>query len=65
MDHLNFDTQRNAYDYMKQLRPGLAYGVGNNMETPFYTYRHSHEINFWPDGIKGRLIAIGFTQSDW
>ena len=49
MEHLNFDTQGHAYDYMHQLRPGLAYGVGNNMQTPFYTYSNSHEINFWPD----------------
>ena len=65
MEHLNFDTQGHACDYMHQLRPGLAYGVGNNMQIPFYTYSNSHEINFWPDGIKGHLISIKFIKSEW
>ena len=40
----------------------LAYGVGNDRHMSFYTQRKMHQINFWPNGGCGILIALTFDR---
>lgn len=39
----------------------LAYGVGNDMSGPYYTYQNSDTINFRADGINGPLEQLKFS----
>jgi len=29
----------------------LCYGVGNDMSTPYYTFKSVNAVNYWPNGI--------------
>ena len=58
---LNMD-QVEATEYMrktaKDFGHNLAYGVGNDMSTAFYTHINNQLVQFWPDGHNGQLVLI-------
>jgi len=59
-----FDTSSEAIQFMKSVArtlhdsEQLAYGVGNDMSYPFYTYRTGSQIDFHPNGIKVTILQL-------
>ena len=75
---LYFRNEHKAHEYMDGIidgtiapknwtyepcKPGpLAYGVGNDTHTSFYTYSGRHSINFWPNGGCGILVGLCWDE---
>ena len=62
---LEFNTEAGAHDYMSEhaARKGhrLASGVGNDMSRPFYLRQNSWSYIWYPDGISGAVLRVGFS----
>jgi len=59
-----FETQKLAVQYMEnsvtQRGLKLAYGVGNDMSGPFYTYQSRNVYSFKPNGIGNGIEYLGW-----
>jgi len=50
-----FKSYKAMLDYMRLDAESkgnkLCYGVGNDMSTPYYTFKSVNAVNYWPNGI--------------
>ena len=65
LDTVNFETEAAAHDHMTERATAkgkrLAYGVGNDMSGPFYLRQNSWSYIWYPDGISGAVLRVGFS----
>ena len=61
-----FPNQSSAYNWIKQDNKARGYhyinfGVGNDMQSPYYLYSGVNSYKYNPDGLSGDLIICMFS----
>ena len=54
MEYMRLDAESKGHKLMS--------GVGNDMSTPYYTFKSVNAVNYWPNGIGKGLEILGVMK---